>query len=48
VFLVGVTGEHFTAVLDLCSRRVVGWSAASSVTAELVTDALLMALWRRR
>lgn len=38
---------YFAAVLDLYSRRVVGWSAASSMTAELVTDALLMALWRR-
>ena len=38
---------YFAAVLDLYSRRAVGWSAASSMTAELVTDALLMALWRR-
>jgi len=35
------------AVLDLFSRRVVGWSMQSSMTAQLVTDALLMALWRR-
>jgi len=38
---------YFAAVLDLYSRRVVGWSAASAMTAQLVTDALLMALWRR-
>ncbi len=34
-------------VLDLFSRRVVGWSMKSQMTAELVTDALMMALWRR-
>lgn len=34
-------------VLDLYSRRVVGWSMKSQMTAELVTDALVMALWRR-
>ena len=34
-------------VLDLYSRRVVGWSMKSQMTAELVTDALMMALWRR-
>ena len=34
-------------VLDLFSRRIVGWSMKSQMTAELVTDALMMALWRR-
>jgi putative transposase len=34
-------------VLDLFSRRVVGWSMRASMTAQLVTDALIMALWRR-
>lgn len=34
-------------VLDLYSRRVVGWSMSSSMTAQLVSDALTMALWRR-
>ena len=38
---------YVAAVLDLFSRRVVGWSMQSSMTAQLVTDALLMALWRR-
>jgi transposase InsO family protein len=33
-------------VLDLFSRRIVGWSMNSTMTAQLVTDALL-ALWRR-
>jgi putative transposase len=35
------------AVIDLFSRRVVGWSMQASMTAQLVTDALLMAVWRR-
>jgi putative transposase len=41
-------GWLFVAVvLDLYSRRIVGWSMQASMTAKLVTDALLMALWRR-
>ena len=35
-------------VLDLYSRRVVGWSMQSSMVAQLVSDAMLMAIWRRR
>jgi putative transposase len=35
------------AVLDLFSRRVVGWSMQTAMTSQLVTDALLMAVWRR-
>ena len=34
-------------VIDLFSRRVVGWSMSSTMTAQLVIDALMMALWRR-
>jgi putative transposase len=44
------TGEgwlYVAVVLDLFSRRIIGWSMSSSMTAQLVTDALLMALWRR-
>ena len=33
--------------MDLFSRRIVGWSMSSQMTAQLVTDALLMAIWRR-
>jgi putative transposase len=41
-------GWLFVAVvLDLYSRRVVGWSMQSSMTAQLVMDALLMAILRR-
>lgn len=28
-------------------RRVVGWSMKPEMTAQLVTDALMMAIWRR-
>jgi len=38
---------YVAAVLDLFSRRVVGWSMSAAMTAELVTDALVMAIWRR-
>jgi len=34
-------------VLDLYSRRVVGWSMQPTMTSQLVTDALTMAVWRR-
>jgi putative transposase len=41
-------GWLFVAVvLDLFSRRVVGWAMHATMTAQLVTDALTMALWRR-
>ncbi len=35
------------AVVDLFSRRVVGWSMNAAMTAQFVTDALVMAIWRR-
>ena len=38
---------YFAVVLDLYSRLVVGWSMSSRMTAQLVTDALVMAVWRR-
>ena len=34
-------------VLDVYSRKVVGWSMNANMTAQLVIDALLMAIWRR-
>ena len=41
-------GWLFVAVvLDLYSRRAVGWSMQSSMSTQLVTDALMMAIWRR-
>nr|GAJ37814.1 transposase insF for insertion sequence IS3A/B/C/D/E/fA [Bradyrhizobium sp. DOA9] len=38
---------YVAAVIDLFSRRVVGWSMSAAMTAQLVTDALLIAVWRR-
>jgi hypothetical protein len=34
-------------VFDLFSRRVVGWSMSAAMTAQMVADVLLMAVWRR-
>ena len=45
------TGEgwvYCAAVLDVYSRRIVGWSIADHLRTELVVDALEMARWRRR
>lgn len=38
---------YLAVVLDLFSRRVVGWSMQNAMTAQMVTDALMMAIWRR-
>jgi putative transposase len=38
---------YVAVVLDLFARRVVGWSMHATMTAQLVTDALIMAVWRR-
>ena len=38
---------YAAVVLDLYSRRVVGWSMQESMTSQLVADALMMAVWRR-
>jgi putative transposase len=38
---------YVAAVIDLFSRRVVGWSMQTAMTSQLVTDALMMAVWRR-
>lgn len=39
---------YLAVVLDLYSRKVVGWAMDSRMTATLVCDALLMALFRRK
>jgi putative transposase len=39
---------YVAAVLDLYSRLIVGWSMQSQMAAQLVSDAMLMAIWRRR
>jgi putative transposase len=38
---------YVAVVIDLYTRRVIGWSMRSEMTAQLVADALMMALWRR-
>src|SRR4051812_43831238 len=43
----GLGWLYVSAVIDLFSRRVVGWSMQTAMTAQLVTDALVMAIWRR-
>ena len=39
---------YLAVVLDLYSRAVVGWSMSSRMESELVTQALLAAVWRRK
>ena len=39
---------YLATVIDLYSRRVVGWSMSHRMQASLVNDALLMAIWQRK
>jgi putative transposase len=39
---------YVAVVLDVFSRRIVGWAMAEHLRTELVIDALDMAIWRRR
>ena len=39
---------YLAVVVDLYSRKVVGWSMKPTLAKELALDALLMAVWRRR
>ena len=39
---------YLACVLDLGSRRIVGWSMSERLTANLACDALKMAYWRRK
>jgi transposase InsO family protein len=41
-------GFYLAVIIDLFSRQVVGWSVRPHMKAELVTDALRMAWFRRR
>lgn len=38
---------YVAAVIDVYSWRVVGWSMSPAMTLQLVTEALIMAIWRR-
>ncbi|MEW2077279.1 IS3 family transposase [Streptomyces sp. NPDC013433] len=44
---VGGTWLYLACVLDICSRRVLGWSMATHMRTELVVDALTMAVATR-
>ena len=39
---------YLAVVVDLFSRKIVGWSMSSRMKADLVCDALKMAIWQRR
>jgi len=39
---------YLAVVMDLFARKVVGWSMKPTLAKELVVDALLMAVWRRK
>lgn len=39
---------YLAVVIDLCTRKVVGWSMSSRMKTQLVCDALQMAIWRRQ
>lgn len=47
-FLTGEGWLYLAVVLDLFSRRVIGWSMSTSIDAALVLNALKMAVQRRR
>ena len=39
---------YLAVVMDLYSRRIIGWSMKPTLARELVLDAILMAVWRRK
>lgn len=39
---------YLAVVIDLYSRRIVGWSMNKCISRQLVMDALTMAIWRRK
>ena len=39
---------YLAVVMDLYSRRIVGWSMNKCISRRLVMDALIMAIWRRK
>jgi putative transposase len=39
---------YLAVVIDLFSRAVVGWAMRSRMTVDLVNDAMLMAIWKRK
>ena len=39
---------YLAVILDLFSKKIIGWSQSERMTRQLVIDALQMALWRRK
>jgi len=39
---------YLATVMDLYSRKLIGWSLSERMTTKLVVDALMMALWNRK
>jgi putative transposase len=39
---------YLATVIDLYSRKIIGWSMSNRMKAELVNNALLMAVWQRK
>jgi putative transposase len=39
---------YLAIVIDLYSRKVVGWSMGTRMKAQLVCDAITMAMWQRK
>jgi putative transposase len=39
---------YLAAVMDLYSRKIVGWAMGSTMHTDLVLQALMMAVWRRK
>lgn len=39
---------YFAVVVDLFSRKVIGWSMQTRMIKDIVLNALLMAIWRRK
>lgn len=35
-------------MIDFYSRKIVGWSMSKNIDSQLVCDALMMSLWRRK
>ena len=39
---------YLATVIDLFSRKIIGWSINSNMKADLVNNAMLMAIWQRK
>jgi transposase InsO family protein len=39
---------YLATVIDLYSRQIIGWSMADNMKAQLINDALTMAIWKRK